>query len=237
MRVEHWFDTLSRPRTRRSTLKTAALAGAALILPGIRTPQAWATDSEPCFQPCLKAANQQLIETRAACDGVAAAAAVWHAPLGITPSGLLALLGNGVAYRACRSGAPLVWHRRRRSSARAPIAVVRGSTPAVSRLPSPRHHAIPTRRSPAGISAATTLLRAVSARARTTSTPAAGLPTTANPTRNGIGGRAAHERSLGRCVPTSAAGRACPIGSRVSRSLRDLRFKSPCCYLKKERQS
>ena len=51
--MEHWFDLLAQPHTRRTTLKAAALAGAALVLPLRRTSSAWATTREPCYSACL----------------------------------------------------------------------------------------------------------------------------------------------------------------------------------------
>ena len=57
MSVEHWFDSLSRTRTRRTALKAAAGAGAALLLPSIRVPSASATPEEPCFKTCNDAAG------------------------------------------------------------------------------------------------------------------------------------------------------------------------------------
>jgi hypothetical protein len=54
--MEHWFDALSQTRSRRTVLKCAALAGAALVVPAVRVPRAAATEREPCFVPCQQAA-------------------------------------------------------------------------------------------------------------------------------------------------------------------------------------
>jgi hypothetical protein len=57
--MEHWFDALARPQSRRTVLKGAALAGAALVVPGVRVPRASATEREPCFRPCQRAATER----------------------------------------------------------------------------------------------------------------------------------------------------------------------------------
>jgi hypothetical protein len=55
--MAHWFDSLARPHTRRTALKSAGLAGAALLLPIGRTPAAYADVFEPCRVPCLNLAD------------------------------------------------------------------------------------------------------------------------------------------------------------------------------------
>jgi hypothetical protein len=55
--MAHWFDRLAQPHTRRTTLKAGAIAGAMLVLPLSRSPQAQATTTETCFQPCVTAAG------------------------------------------------------------------------------------------------------------------------------------------------------------------------------------
>jgi hypothetical protein len=66
--MAHWFDTLARPHTRRTALKSAGLAGAALLLPIRRAPSAYATDKEACYVPCINLA--QAVQEQA--DGVCA---------------------------------------------------------------------------------------------------------------------------------------------------------------------
>lgn len=51
--MDHWFDRLAQPHTRRTTLKATLLAGAALVLPLGRVPPAEAFAPEPCFKACL----------------------------------------------------------------------------------------------------------------------------------------------------------------------------------------
>lgn len=53
---EHWFDRLSRPHSRRTVLKAAAVAGAALVLPNVRVPRASAAQRPPCFATCRQLA-------------------------------------------------------------------------------------------------------------------------------------------------------------------------------------
>jgi hypothetical protein len=60
--VEHWFDALSRPQSRRTVLKGAAVAGVALVVPGVRVPRASATEREPCFVPCEQAATDRWLK-------------------------------------------------------------------------------------------------------------------------------------------------------------------------------
>lgn len=65
--MEHWFDRLSQPHTRRATVKAAALAGAALVLPVGRLPLAWATKAEPCYADCYQAAVTKWKSDNAEC--------------------------------------------------------------------------------------------------------------------------------------------------------------------------
>lgn len=51
--MEHWFDRLAQPHTRRATIKAGILAGAALVLPVGRLSSASAA------QPCIKACRQE----------------------------------------------------------------------------------------------------------------------------------------------------------------------------------
>jgi hypothetical protein len=71
--MAHWFDTLARPHTRRTALKSAGLAGAALLLPIGRTPAADADLNEPCNALCrdrAEAAKEQADEVCAQRFGV-----------------------------------------------------------------------------------------------------------------------------------------------------------------------
>jgi hypothetical protein len=54
--MSHWFDTLARPHTRRTALKSAGVAGAGLLLGIGRPPAARADSNEPCYLPCLEIA-------------------------------------------------------------------------------------------------------------------------------------------------------------------------------------
>lgn len=52
--MSHWFDTLARPHTRRTALKSAGIAGAGLLVGFKRAPAALADTDEPCYLPCLQ---------------------------------------------------------------------------------------------------------------------------------------------------------------------------------------
>src|SRR5450432_2794956 len=52
--MSHWFDTLARPHTRRTALKSAGVAGAGLLLGFRGAPTARADVDEPCYKPCLQ---------------------------------------------------------------------------------------------------------------------------------------------------------------------------------------
>lgn len=64
--MEHWFDRLAEPHTRRATLKGAAIGGAALLIPYGRATPALAV--EQCTDPCR--ANSLIAWDKAyqACD-------------------------------------------------------------------------------------------------------------------------------------------------------------------------
>src|SRR5450755_1844585 len=52
--MSHWFDTLARPHTRRTALKSAGIASAGVLLGFKRAPAAHADIDEPCYLPCLQ---------------------------------------------------------------------------------------------------------------------------------------------------------------------------------------
>jgi hypothetical protein len=65
--MEHWFDRLAAPQTRRTTLKAAAVAAAGLVLPLSRVPRARATQSEACAKECVAAAQKSWDTAADAC--------------------------------------------------------------------------------------------------------------------------------------------------------------------------
>ena len=107
--MEHWFDDLSRrPQTRRTVMKAAAVAAGALIVPGLRTPRARATGTEPCFVPCNEAAAKRWRNQQKSC--------------GSDPTYLLAIGGAAgplsviavlqlVNQLRCMSSVEVDWHR------------------------------------------------------------------------------------------------------------------------------
>lgn len=112
--MEHWFDRLSRPHSRRAMLKGVAATGAALALPWVRVPSAWATPTEPCFKPCNDAATKEWNDARAFCVRNYVAGTSFPAILSVggSPAGsVLQLLLGGVAGEQCKSAAELAWHR------------------------------------------------------------------------------------------------------------------------------
>jgi hypothetical protein len=103
--MEHWFDRLAQPHTRRTALKAGALAGAMLVLPNSRLPQASATTSEPCFKPCVAAAGTAFDAQNANCNNLLFGGA------GILVTGSfiqqwLSILSGW----DCQSRAELTWH-------------------------------------------------------------------------------------------------------------------------------
>ena len=110
--MEHWFDSLSRPHTRRTTLKAAAVAGAALIVPGVRTSRALATPREPCYKPCNVAAAKKWVSNLDICD---AEQARTYASLlfsgGAFAPVVVATLLRQLGGLNCLSSAEVQWHR------------------------------------------------------------------------------------------------------------------------------
>jgi hypothetical protein len=65
--MEHWFDGLARPHTRRTGLKAAVAAGASLLLPVGLPSSASAKRKEACYGPCLQLAQAQQEQDDQAC--------------------------------------------------------------------------------------------------------------------------------------------------------------------------
>jgi hypothetical protein len=112
--MDHWFDRLTQPHTRRTALKAGALAGALLVLPARSLPKAWATGTEPCYKPCIDAAAKQWSDTRnGACKAASGSVffgALWFAMSGqLGPAVAHAFAGYGTA--GCLADAELAWHR------------------------------------------------------------------------------------------------------------------------------
>jgi hypothetical protein len=115
MSTEHWFDRLSRPHTRRTHLKTALAAGAALTLPFGRLPSARADNGQLCFNYCLTDAADKFAQADDACNrnrdrgyysglltfgwGIGTVTSIW------ATAGSQA--GSFIAYRQCRNNAEL----------------------------------------------------------------------------------------------------------------------------------
>lgn len=110
--MDHWFDRLAQPHSRRTMLKAGALAGAALILPAVRIPKAWATAGEPCYQPCAAAASAEFSKTKnQTCKGGAAPVLV-SALVGFgTPTSVLLAYRGLNDFLNCLSNAELNWHQ------------------------------------------------------------------------------------------------------------------------------
>lgn len=113
MIVEHWFDTLSRPHSRRTTLRVAAVAGAALMFPALRTPRAAALDTaEPCLEPCMNAAARRWDATKnGICKvrgGVPSFSGLFQFP---SPTPMLIFLLGSIEGANCFSSAEVRWHR------------------------------------------------------------------------------------------------------------------------------
>jgi hypothetical protein len=113
--VEHWFDALSRPHSRRTVLKGAALAGAALVVPGVRVPRASATEREPCYVPCGRAAADDWAKGVGTCATKTytlvsqGGASLLYGQ--IVLAGLFAL-GGGATAASCLASAELDYHRK-----------------------------------------------------------------------------------------------------------------------------
>ncbi len=111
--MEHWFDHLAEPHTRRTSLKAAALAGAALVLPVGRLSSAWAAHPYPCTFSCIEEATAQWRQAGDTCDratGVRLGGAYIATLAGALPGAVLAVvaLGRGLS---CLSTAELAYHR------------------------------------------------------------------------------------------------------------------------------
>jgi len=113
--MEHWFDRLSQPQTRRTMLKAAAVgAGAALFAPVFRPQLAWATEGDPCFIPCVNAGTVKWNAAKQACGAtaqrVAGAGFVFLMTGNVGPAALLGLAANA-GLTSCLSSGELTWHR------------------------------------------------------------------------------------------------------------------------------
>jgi hypothetical protein len=105
--MEHWFDRLAQPHTRRTALKAGALAGAMLVLPNSRLPKASATTGEPCFYPCVEAAKTACRAQRANCGrNIDGGLVGLVATASVIQGFLVPLVGWN-----CLSSAEITWHR------------------------------------------------------------------------------------------------------------------------------
>jgi hypothetical protein len=111
--VEHWFDRLSRPHTRRAMLKGAVAAGAALAVPALRSPNAWASLTEPCFKPCTDAAKKQWLSADQSCSNThkLRSAGLLAMVGGGAPGLLIGVLGGLASANSCFADAELSWIR------------------------------------------------------------------------------------------------------------------------------
>ena len=113
--MEHWFDRLSRLQTRRTMLKGAVAAGAAVAVPALRLPNAWATPDEPCFKPCNIAAVTKWNSTLTSGGPGGCKEGPLHGLLGSVLTGPVSgavLVVIGLAREAsCHSSAELTYHR------------------------------------------------------------------------------------------------------------------------------
>lgn len=107
--MEHWFDQLSRPHSRRTVLKTAVGLGVAALLPNVRLPVARAASSEPCFKACNAAARQKWVSEEDHCGAVVYGKGAASFLFGAYYS-LLGLLAAAEGLD-CNSRAELQWHR------------------------------------------------------------------------------------------------------------------------------
>ncbi len=115
MTVEHWFDRLARPHTRRTTIRVAALAGAGLMLPIGRLPSASATTREPCYSACLEEAATKWKSDKAVCanlfgDALSTAASYAELLTGAAAAHLLLMLRNSQALN-CKAEANINWYK------------------------------------------------------------------------------------------------------------------------------
>lgn len=105
--MEHWFDALTRPQTRRTAVRSAVVAGAALLLPIGRLPSARAEAAEPCYVPCLQLANaQQEVDDGACSKRFGTRSWAESAPFA---GGLLTRLRNE-RWTGCNAVASCQWH-------------------------------------------------------------------------------------------------------------------------------
>jgi hypothetical protein len=120
MSSEHWFDRLARPHDRRSLLKAALGAGAAITLPQLRTgvSAAAVAGQLPCYKPCLQAAADAWSQERDACrtyDQVGQATNLFTHFLTLGPVGTTAWTWNavfvGAGFIGCVTTAELHWRR------------------------------------------------------------------------------------------------------------------------------
>jgi hypothetical protein len=112
--VDHWFDALARPHSRATALKAGALAlGAALAGPLLRPQLAGAAEQEPCFGPCVKAANAAWGTARDACFDAHRTNTVATVGRLVTDPfvGLFVAVLQEPNDLACRGAAELTWHR------------------------------------------------------------------------------------------------------------------------------
>jgi hypothetical protein len=113
--AEHWLDNLARRYSRRTILKAAVAGGVSLTLPQVRIPLGRAAGNEPCYKPCIAAADQRFHDGRFTC-----AASNWASLFPGAGYGLIngqvvtsaALTLVGIASTAgCMAGAELRMHR------------------------------------------------------------------------------------------------------------------------------
>jgi hypothetical protein len=110
---EHWFDRLSRPHSRRTALKAALAAGAALTLPASRLADAWATPTEPCFKPCQDAATAKWSTDESHCTktmgaNFAIVGASASQSIGLSIATVYVIQAAGFY---CLADAEITWHR------------------------------------------------------------------------------------------------------------------------------
>jgi hypothetical protein len=109
--VEHWFDRLSRPHTRRSALQAAlGVAAAGVAAPALRPPLAYATDREPCFQPCMQAAAVRANASHARCEQLAALAHVDILNGSHAPDDVLVSILDAATVVSCLASAQVTLH-------------------------------------------------------------------------------------------------------------------------------
>jgi hypothetical protein len=110
--MEHWFDRLAHPHTRRTTLRTAALAIGALALPNRLLPAASATAQEPCYKPCVDAAKQGFSGTKNGVCKALAGPTLFAGLTGLgTPVGVIVELAGAWQWTSCLGSAELSWRR------------------------------------------------------------------------------------------------------------------------------